>query len=115
MSDNENEDEHESNQVGDNKLKNRASKDITELKIIVAMLAWNECSRSTTTDCKELHNQIYQQYYNGSWSFTDYGNITLDYIQKDKSVGTNKLKLDKIMADFALAFSVLRRINRILT
>ena len=41
MSDDKNEDKYESNQVGSNKIKNRVSEDITGLKIVVAILAWN--------------------------------------------------------------------------
>ena len=50
MSDDKNKDA-EFNLVG-NTIKNRTTKEITETKNIIAILAWNECSRSSTTDCK---------------------------------------------------------------
>ena len=107
MSDEEN-DEVEPNVVGKSKTKNRASKDITELKTIIAILAWNECSKSATTDSKGLDDLLYQKILTWLVVFpNDYGNIILQYINNDKSAGTNKLKSDKVMADLALAFPVL--------
>ena len=95
--------------LANSKTKNRASKEITKLKIIIAVLAWEECStKSGTTDIKGLDELMYQKILNWlALLSSDYGNIVLHYIKSDRSTGTNKQKSDKLMADLALAFPVI--------
>ena len=109
MSDDENE---ESNVACKSKTKNRASRDVTELKTIIVILAWNECSKSATTDSKGLDDLLYQKILTWLIVFpNDYGNIFLQYIN-NYSVGTNKLKSEKVMVDLAPAFPVLPLITK---
>ena len=108
MPDDENEDTEAVSGNGNGKTKNRASKDISEPKTIFALLTWNECSQSITLDSKDLDDLMYQKILTWLTVFpNDYGNIILEYIKNDKSLGTNKLKSDKMMAELALAFPVL--------
>ena len=75
--------------LANSETRNGASNEITELKTVMAVLAWEECStKSGTTDIKGLDELMYQKILNWLVVFSsDYGNIVFRYIKSDRSTG----------------------------
>ena len=87
------------------KTRNRSGNSLTELKNIILVIAWSECSSAATTDNKGLSDLMYQKILNWLDLFaTDYGNIMLNYVKDIPGTSTIKLKSDKIIADLRIIF-----------